>query len=93
MKAAHAPRKKAVALRYKSDEDPAPVIVAKGSGTIAERILDLAEEHDIPLYEDPDLVEVLSAIDLGRVIPPDLYQAVAEVLAFVYQVNSNARKQ
>ena len=80
-------RKKAVALRYHRGEDDAPVVIAKGAGHLAERILEIANEYDIPLYEDPDLVEVLAKIDLGNVIPPELYQAVAEALAFVYNLN------
>lgn len=86
-------RKRAVALRYHRGEDAAPVIVAKGSGLIAERIIEIAKEYDIPLYEDPDLVEVLAKIDLGNVIPPELYQAVAEVLAFVYNLNRKMLNQ
>jgi flagellar biosynthesis protein len=80
-------RKKAVAIRYQAGDDPAPVVVAKGTGAIAEKILALAQEHQVPIYEDPDLLELLATLDLGQVIPPDLYQAVAEVLAFVYQMN------
>ena len=86
-------RKKAVALRYHRGEDPAPVVVAKGAGLLAERILEVAREHDIPLYEDPDLVEILAKIDLGNVIPPELYQAVAEALAFVYNLNRKMMDQ
>lgn len=79
-------RKKAAAIRYKPGEDKAPRIVAKGSGAIAERILAIAKEHKIPLKDDPQLVEVLSALDLYQEIPPDLYKAVAEVLAFIYKM-------
>lgn len=82
-------RIKAVALRYHSGEDVAPVVIAKGTGAVAEKILEIARKHDIPLYQDPDLVSVLSAIDLGAVIPQELYQAVAEILAFVYKINRN----
>jgi len=80
-------RQRAVALRYRPGEDEAPVVVAKGKGFIAEKIIAIAEKHDIPLYQDPDLVEILSAVDLSAAIPPELYQAVAEVLAFVYRMN------
>jgi flagellar biosynthesis protein len=79
-------RKKAAALRYMPEKDTAPRIVAKGTGTIAEKILSIAKEHNIPLRDDPQLVEVLSALDLYEEIPPDLYKAVAEVLAFVYKM-------
>lgn len=78
-------RKKAAALRYKPDKERAPRVVAKGSGLIAERILAVAKENRIPLKEDRHLVEVLSAIDLNQEIPPELYKAVAEILAFVYR--------
>lgn len=84
-------RKKAAALRYKPKEDAAPKIVAKGSGAMAERILAIAKEHNIPLKDDPQLVEVLSALDLYQEIPPQLYKAVAEVLAFVYKVTKKAQ--
>ncbi len=83
---------KAVALRYKQGEDRAPVVVAKGQGFVAEKILEIAEQYDIPLYEDRDLLEILSKIDLGDTIPPDLYKAVAEVLAFVYRMNQEHGK-
>lgn len=81
------PRKRAAALRYKQGEDAAPRLVAKGSGRTAERIVEIARSHGVPVHEDRDLVEVLSALDLGDAIPPELYKAVAEVLAFVYRMN------
>ena len=74
----------AVALQY--DGDNAPRVTAKGKGVIAEQILEIAEEHDIPLFEEPELVELLSAVELEAEIPEVLYLAVAEVIAFVYQL-------
>lgn len=85
-------RKKAAALRYDTKKDAAPRIIAKGSGAIAEKILSIAKEHNIPLRDDPQLVEVLSALDLYQEIPPDLYKAVAEVLAFVYKMTKKVPK-
>jgi len=85
-------RKKAAALRYVPAKDTAPRIVAKGTGLIAEKILSIAKEHNIPLRDDPQLVEVLSALDLYQEIPPDLYKAVAEVLAFVYKMTKKVPK-
>ena len=79
-------RKKVAAIRYAPGKDSAPKIVAKGSGAIAERILEIAKEHNVPLKEDRQLVEILSKLDLYQEIPPDLYKAVAEVLAFVYKM-------
>jgi flagellar biosynthesis protein len=75
----------AVALRYEGKG--APRVTAKGSGLTAERILALAEEHGIPLREDPDLVYLLSQLDLGEEIPATLYIAVAEVIAFAYRLS------
>ncbi|MDH5472367.1 MAG: EscU/YscU/HrcU family type III secretion system export apparatus switch protein [Gammaproteobacteria bacterium] len=72
----------AVALEY--DGDNAPVITAKGANDLAEKIIALAHEHDIPLHEDKSLISILAEIDLGEEIPESLYRAVAEVIAFAY---------
>ena len=80
-------RQKAVAVRYKADEDLAPRVIAKGQGHIAERILEIAREEGIHIQEDPDLVALLAKLDLNSPIPEELYKAVAEVLAFVYRLN------
>ena len=76
---------KVVALRYEGVG--APHITAKGEGLVAEKILALAREHNIPLHEDPDLVAVLAKLELGDEIPVTLYRAVAEVIAFAYMVS------
>ena len=75
----------AVALRY--DGNGAPRVVAKGRGELAARIREVAREHDVPLHEDDDLVELLSSVDLGEEIPAALYVAVAHVLAFAYRIS------
>lgn len=81
-------KKKAVALRYDVTQDPAPKIVAKGSGEIAAKIIALAKEHNIPIQEDGDLVEILAKLDLNADIPPETYLVVAEILAFIYRANT-----
>ena len=81
---------KAVALKYNGEKDRAPRIMAKGRGNIAEKIIDIAKEHNVPLYEDQNLIQVLEALDLETEIPPELYRAVAEVLAFIYRLNGKA---
>ncbi len=83
--------KKAAALRYDPKRNSAPKVVARGSGYVAEKIEALAREHHIPLHEDPNLVDVLEAMDVDTEIPPALYRAVAEVLAFVYRLNRTMR--
>jgi flagellar biosynthesis protein len=80
--------KKAAALKYRYGKDPAPRVVAKGSGWLAEKIIQTAKEHNIPLQEDPNLIEILSTLDLYEEIPPALYEAVAEILVFIYQMNN-----
>ncbi len=77
----------AVALEYKRESMSAPKVLAKGQGLIALRIRELATEHDVPIVENPPLARELHRVtDIGQDIPGDLYQAVAEVLAFVYQL-------
>ena len=79
--------KKAVALRYDKDKDNAPKLVAKGKDSIAEKIIEIANENRVPIYPDKDLVQVLEALDLDFQIPAELYRAVAEVLVFVHDLN------
>jgi flagellar biosynthesis protein len=81
-------QKKAAALRYNPPEDSAPKLVAKGRGTVAEKILLLAKEHGVPIKEDTCLTEALSALDIYQEIPPDLYKAVAHILAFIYKMTN-----
>ncbi len=79
---------KAVALKYDGKMDAAPRVIAKGRGNVAEKIIEIAGEHNVPVYEDKNLVQVLEALDLNSDIPPELYRAVAEVLVFIYRLNS-----
>jgi flagellar biosynthesis protein len=87
--------KKAVALKYNRGKDAAPKVTAKGTGLIAEKILEIAEKEGIPVTEDPDLVTALARLDFYDEVPPELYKAVAEILAFAYSINNkmkNSRK-
>ncbi|HAK88297.1 MAG: flagellar biosynthesis protein FlhB [Nitrospirae bacterium GWC2_46_6] len=84
-------RKKAAALRYDTKKESAPRVVAKGKGKIAEQILKVAKDHKVPIKDDPQLVEVLSTLDLHQEIPPELYRAVAEILAFVYRMTKKVQ--
>ncbi len=84
-------RQIAIALRYLREKDPSPRVVAKGRGELAEKILALAREHGIPVHPDADLAEVLVQLDLGKVIPEELYQALAEILAYLYRMNQKAK--
>lgn len=76
-----------IALRYRPNQDEAPVVVAKGSGLVARRIREIAEESGIPIHRDQQLTDYLMALDLYQEIPPEVYPVVAEILAFIYRMN------
>src|SRR6185295_9785299 len=78
------PIKTAVALQYERGKAPAPKIAAAGRGAVAERIIAIAREHNVPVREDPDLIQLLAKLDLGEAIPAELYPVIAEVFAFIY---------
>jgi len=83
---------KAVALKYDREKANAPKVVASGKGDIANHIIKLAQEHDIFIKKDADLVELLSKIEINKEIPPMLYKAVAEVFSFIYKITDDKRK-
>ncbi|MBF4499925.1 EscU/YscU/HrcU family type III secretion system export apparatus switch protein [Savagea sp. SN6] len=86
-------RKEAVALKYDLDTTTAPVVVAKGKGQVADNILQKAKDHDVPIQEDPTLVQLLGELDINDSIPENLYNAVAEVFAFVYNVDKERKNR
>ena len=81
--------KSVVSLKYKKGSDSAPKVTAKGKGWVAEKIIKMAHENNIPIREDRDLLNLLSEIDVGQEVPESLYKVVAELLAWVYQLNQN----
>ena len=78
--------RRAVALRYEQNSG-APRVVATGSGHVAETVIAWAEDYQVPIAIEPELVELLVQLDLNQLIPPELYKAVAEVLSWAYQVD------
>ncbi len=78
----------AVALAYHADDDDAPKVGAKGPGRIAEQIIACAKEHGVYVHQSKELVSLLMQVDLNRQIPPELYRAVAELLAWLYYVDA-----
>lgn len=80
-------RQVAVALGYEPGGRSAPEVLASGMGLMAERIIAQAKASGVPIHADSDLAQVLGSLSVGEQIPPDLYEAVAEVLAFVYRMN------
>lgn len=80
-------RKEAVALSYDAATSSAPKVIAKGKGQVAENILSKAQENNIPIQEDPSLVEILGQLNIDESIPEELYKAVSEVFAYIYQID------
>ena len=80
-KSDRSPSKRAVALQYGAD-DAAPVVVASGMGYLAEKIVDVAVDHGVPVYEDDSLATVLAQLNLGQEIPAELYQAIVEIYIY-----------
>lgn len=74
--------KQAIALEYNPQED-APKVIASGRGKLAERIIERAQESDVPIHQDDKLADTLSRLEIGDMIPPELYEVVAEILVFV----------
>lgn len=85
--------KKAVALRYDENKDIAPVIVASGLGYMAERIVEMANENGVPVYEDNSLATVLTQLDLGTPIPEELYQAIVDIYAYFLKYNPDKARE
>ena len=86
-------RQLAVALSYDFERSAAPQVVAKGWGLMADEIRRLAEFHGVPVKRDDDLAHALGGLEVGALIPPELYRAVAEVLAFLYRTNQLASQR
>lgn len=86
-------REKAVALRYDKELEDAPRVIAKGAGDVADKIIALAKESDIPITEDRDLVELLSLVEIDNEIPSELYGAVAEILSWIYKANDQLKME
>jgi len=79
-------RDKAVALKYDKRSDTAPVVLAKGEGAVARRIVDVAQEADVPIVADAALVSALLSLELEQEVPVELYEAVARVLSWIYRL-------
>ncbi len=85
-------RKKATALRYDKGYE-APVVTAAGIGLIADKIIEKADENNVPIVYNKELAELLQNVDIGDSIPPEIYGIVAEVIAYVLNVDGNLNKR
>jgi len=80
-------RKEAIALTYDKEKDASPRTIGKGKGKIADKIIELAKENNIPIQEDASLTELIGKLNINEAIPTELYEAVAEIFAFIYRVD------
>ena len=80
----------AVALGYDQNKDNAPVVLAKGAGEIAQKIIKIAEENGIEIRKDADLLQILKAVDINEEIPVEAFAAVAEIISYIYQKNAQS---
>jgi len=84
-------RKKAAALRYDTNKESAPRVIAKGEGEVANNIIKIAELHNLPIQKDEDLIELLSKVELDKEVPEALYKAVVEVFSFIYKTTRDKK--
>lgn len=84
----HQKLKLAVALKYRQDQDVAPLVVASGRGALAQALVRKAMDLDIPIHPDGELAELLGDVEVGRSIPEELYEVVAQIMAMVYRMDA-----
>lgn len=82
---------KAIALRYRADEDMAPVVIAAGYGTVAEHIIEIAEQKGIPVFRDDSAASLMCMLEVGRSIPPELYQVVAAIYGQIMKISGDIK--
>jgi len=83
-------KRKAAALRYNTEKESAPKVVAKGEGEAAQNIIKIAQENNLPIKKDEDLMELLSKVEIDKEIPEAMYKAVAEVFSFIYRTTNKS---
>ena len=84
---------KAIALGYDEDKDHAPKVLATGKEFHADKIIEIAKEHNIPIHKDSDLAEILILLDINEYIPLEVYSVVAEILTHIYEQNDNKKNR
>lgn len=83
---------KAAALQYDQLLNNAPKIIAKGEGNVAKNIIKIAQDNNLPIKKDEDLIELLSQLDIDKEIPTDMYKAVAEIFSFIYGITNKNKE-
>lgn len=81
--------KQATALKYSQEQGNAPVVVASGMGYVAQKIVNIAQENNVPVYQDDSLATLLGQLEIGSEIPPELYQAIVDLYVYFLNFNDN----
>lgn len=84
-------RSQAVALKYQEETDVAPVVIASGCGNVAEKIIDIAESKGIPVFRDDSAASLMCMLEVGRPIPPELYQIVAIIYGQLMKISKDIK--
>jgi len=84
-------KQKAVALKYNAEHDEAPVVIASGYGSVAEKIIDIAEQKGIPVFRDDSAASLLCMLEVGNSVPPELYEVIAAIYCQLLQVSSEIK--
>jgi FlhB-like protein len=84
-------KQKAVALKYNAERDEAPIVIASGYGSVAEKIIDIAEQKGIPVFRDDSAASLLCMLEVGNSVPPELYEVIAAVYCQLLQVSSEIK--
>ena len=84
-------KQKAVALKYQEDQDVAPVVIASGCGSVAEKIIDIAENKGIPVFRDDSAASLMCMLEVGRPIPAELYQVVAVIYSELIKISGDIK--
>ncbi len=87
------PKKQAAALKYDPERNNAPVITAVGQGFVADKIIETAGKNEVPVLENAELSQVLQTLSVGDAIPPKLYEAVARIFVFIFQMDQNYKQK
>lgn len=93
MSQSNSKRNKAVALKYRPEKDNAPVVIASGYGQIADKIIGVAEEKGIPVFKDDSAASMLCMLEVGRSIPPELYEVIAAIYMQIINISEKVKHQ
>jgi len=88
----NSPKSSAVALKYSSDKDYAPVVVASGHGAVADKIIEIADQNGVPIFRDDSTAAVLTMLNMGEAVPPSLYEVIAGIYVEILKATNEIKE-